>query len=60
MFDLQRDWVSNFHELAVLAKLRWGFRDWGPLPYHLVAVEVMCSVVDSQQNIKTAENELFA
>lgn len=57
--DLQRDWACSFHELAVLAKLRWGFRDWGPLPYHLVAVEVMCSVVDSQQDIKVAQNERF-
>ncbi|KAF8334975.1 uncharacterized protein EI90DRAFT_3153135 [Cantharellus anzutake] len=55
--DLQRDWACNFHELAVLAKLRWGFKDWGALPYHLVAVEVMCAVTDMQKDVHFAEHD---
>ncbi|EMD41184.1 hypothetical protein CERSUDRAFT_111735 [Gelatoporia subvermispora B] len=40
MEDL-RDITSNFHDLAVLARLRWKLPDTG-LPFHLAALKVMC------------------
>jgi len=53
MLELQRDWVSSFNELAVLARERWNLSTFGALPFHLVAVEIMSIALDFQGDLES-------
>lgn len=48
---LLEDIAQNYHDLSILARLRWKLRANAILPFHLAALEVMCTALATDESL---------